>query len=776
MKNVLKSTFAVLFCQSLLILLFLNLTPGTRAYAAGAVENGKCGNDARWTYYNDGTLVISGSGAMTNYSIPASPQTDARPYAKYLSGIRKIVIEDGITQIGDFAFFAFIQASSVQIAETVNTIGYGAFMGSGIETLTTPSSLQIISTQAFELCTYLTIVDVKSACTIGQRAFGGCKNLNTVFFDSGESLTLSDQCFAECPKLERMRFGSVIVSFPTTVYMNNETGEIGDPIFLTIPQNLVIYGHSGTAADARRYASRWNIPFKSYDTFGNCGDEGSNLIWTLDENNVLTIRGHGKMRDYTRDYGNEAPWLSKPNKVIIETGATSIGNYAFCKCEELTSITLPSSLKSIGENAFIYCSKLPSITLPLSLESIGKYAFNDCSTLTSIELPSGLTNIAEGTFGSSGLTEITIPSGVTRIKAHAFSDCKALKNVTILSGVQSIEDYAFSRCNGLESISIPSSATNIGEEAFYQCGALTDITIPSSVANIGANAFYGCTGLTRVNIQDLSSWCAVTLESNYSNPLAYAGDLFLNGVRVTDLVIPSGVKSIGNGVFLGCRSITRVSIPNGVTSIGFNSFGGCSGVTEITIPSSVKTIADGAFSGCRELTSISIPSAVTSIQDGTFYNCEKLASIELPVSVTSIGNSAFLNCSSLADVYYSGTEEEANFIQIDTNNTPLNSATWHYRHITKEETLSLPGVLTTIQSEAFSCVSARRIVVPPSVTVIGSRAFADCKYLEEIFFEGSPQSIAEDILSGCNIVKIYVIKDSTAENWATQQGLPVVYR
>lgn len=284
---------------------------------------------------------------------------------------------------------------------------------------------------------------------------------------------------------------------------------------------------------------------------------------------------------------------------------TSIGHMAFYHCTSLTSITIPDSVTSIGSSAFWYCTSLASITIPNSVTSIGNYAFYECSSLTSI----------------------TIPDSVTSIGNDAFGYCKSLTSITI-----------------------PDSVTVIGDYAFWYCNSLTSVTIPDSVTSIGVNAFCDCSSLTSVYISDIASWCGIAFNGGYSNPLSRGADLYLNGKLVTDLVIPDGVTSIGEGTFYGCISLTSITIPDGVTNIGDCAFHDCNSLTSITIPNSVTSIGDYAFEYCRSLTSITIPNSVTSIGDKAFYGCNRLKA-----------------------AYYLGTPEQWAEVSIGSENSCLTS-------------------------------------------------------------------------------------------------------
>ena len=157
------------------------------------------------------------------------------------------------------------------------------------------------------------------------------------------------------------------------------------------------------------------------------------------------------------------------------------------------------------------------------------------------------------------------------------------------------------------------SVTRIGASAFKDDNGLTSVVIPNSVNSIGSDAFLGCSALTAVYIDDMSAWCNINFSGASANPLFYAKNLYLNGEKVTELVIPNGVTSIRYAAFEGCSGLTSVLIPNSVTSIGYAAFEGCEGLTSVVIPNSVTNIGEKAFSGCEGLNSLTIGTGVLSI-------------------------------------------------------------------------------------------------------------------------------------------------------------------
>ena len=185
----------------------------------------------------------------------------------------------------------------------------------------------------------------------------------------------------------------------------------------------------------------------------------------------------------------------------ITYSVTGIVGYTFTNCNNLQSVTIPSSMTAIGNDAFNTCRSIKSVTIPNSVTSIGDWAFIDCNSLTSITIPNSVTTIGDHAFTRcSSLASIKIPNSVTRIEEAAFAECTSLESIEIPNGVTSIERNAFYGCESLTSVTIPNSVTTIGERAFYGCSSLASVTILNSVTSMGESAFYGCSSLATATI------------------------------------------------------------------------------------------------------------------------------------------------------------------------------------------------------------------------------------------------------------------------------------
>ena len=403
---------------------------------------------------------------------------------------------------------------------------------------------------------------------------------------------------------------------------------------------------------------------------------------------------------------------------------TGIGDLAFYNCKNLTSVTIPNTVKTIGMKAFGLCSKLTSVTLGSSVTTIDESAFDRSTNLAKIEVNANnpkYSSVGGALYNKDASKIVCLPCGfsgsyelpgsVTSIGSKAFHYCNKLTEVTIPNSVTSIGDYAFSGCSGLTSMSLPNSVTSIGNAAFADCSNLTTVNLPNTVTAIGGTAFSGCISLTSINIPN-----SVTSINSST---------FHSCKKLATVTIPNSVTSIDNSAFSNCSSLTLIDIPNSVTSIGNSAFSGCSGLTSVVIPPSVTSIGSAAFAGCTALidfdvkstnpnyTSIDgilfsrdlktihtfpagksgyffIPEFVTTINDYAFSGCSGMTAVNIPNSVTSIGKYAFQYCTGLT-------------------------------------TLKLPNALTTIEEGLFkSDANLTSVTIPASVTAIGKDAFDCC--------------------------------------------------
>jgi len=545
-----------------------------------------------------GEFAFEGCNSLINMTIPESVTSISGYAFSGCGSLTSVTIPGRVTGIGGYAFFGCSNLTDVTILEGVIGIGGYAFGGCrSLTSVTIPRSVTSISEGAFDVCNQLKDVYYGGSDTQWKRVRIGdsnnCLTGATIHYNPVHvhDLLLISNRAASCMKAG---CNAYYICYDCKKAFKDADGKTETTAGA---EALPALGHDMAKTEAVE-PTYWNVGNNAYYTcsrcgkvfkdangetettvedealvmlpsiaYGTCGDEGDNLIWVLTEDGTLTISGSGEMKNYSDS--SVAPWYSNRTKIlsaVVESGVTSIGDYAFYACLKLNSVTLHGDVKSIGG-----------------------YVFQDCTKLTAVEIPEGVTSIGYRAFaGCSGLTSVTIPESVTSIGSGAFYDCSSLiTGVTIPKGVTSIASAIFHGCSRLTSVTIPEGVTSIGGSAFYGCSNLTSVTIPEGVVSLGYFAFHGCSSLTSVTI-------------------------------------PEGVPSIGDHVFYGCSKLTSVVIPEGVTSIGSSAFAGCSSLTSVTIPEDVTSIGSSAFSSCSGLTSVTIPESVTSIDSAAFSGCDKL--------------------------------------------------------------------------------------------------------------------------------------------------------
>ena len=513
--------------------------------------------------------------------------------------LETIILSEGVTRIGSYAFDNCIELTSITIPTTVDYMGDSVFQFcKKLKNITIENGVKEIGSYAFNGCTSITNIEIPGSIEcIGQNAFSGCTGLTDVTLENGIT-EIGNAAFYGCTGLTKLNIPESVESIGAFAFsrcINIEEMEIpGITINSLLPENL-----KKVTILNRTVSSR---------AFYNCA-------------NISTI--------------------------VIKDGVTGIDEYAFYGCTGITELEMPNSIKYIDNYAFSDCTELTDIVISDNVTRIGNYAFNNCIGLTDITIPNRVTKIGNYAFcGCTGFTDIEIPNSVTSIGAYAFSGCTSLTEITIpfvgtsanateasdstkfkaifgeipnnlktviISGGK-IHNNAFERERKITSITLLDGVKSIGNEAFLECTGLTSITVPGSVTSIGWRAFLECTGLESLTILN-----GVT---------SIGHDAFSECRGLTSITVPGSVTNIDDRVFSACKELKSITILNGVTSIGNSAFYGCTGVTSVTISDSVTLIRDSAFSGCTSLESIEIPASVKQIDAKAFFSCSNLTSIQ----------------------------------------------------------------------------------------------------------------------------------------------------
>ncbi|MCD8089181.1 MAG: leucine-rich repeat domain-containing protein [Clostridiales bacterium] len=770
-----------------------------------------------------GKLAFDNSGTVETITINGSIRSIGNAAFRG-SGITSITLPDSLKSIGDYTFQYCNNLTTINIPENVNSISRRAFVScANLESITAdensnyfcsdngilyskdmtsiyatgsanpnitnlviPDSVNYIYDNAFTDCLAIETLTIseRDYIYIGDWAFMGCTNLVSADI-YGSAPRITSYTFQGCTSLES-------VTIPTSVSRIEEYA-FGDC------SSLKTVNYDGSEDD-------WNnINIYEGNEYLTNAYETGDISYTI-ENGVLTVSGTGKMANYDGD-SNRAPWADSYDditSIVIESGITRIGSYAFAGSSSVESVSIPETVTSIGDIAF-QCVGASSITLPDSLTSIGGYAFQSSHNLTSIVIPENVTYIGGGVFDNcTGLETITIADGntsfcsdengivytadMTEVVACGCANTKVadlvipntvkyvrnsvfgyndnIQTVTVAEGASDlvIGDWTFSNCNNLVSADL-TGVTEISSGAFYNSPSLATVTVSTSLSYVGESAFECCDSLKTVNYDGSEDdWNNINIEGGndalvnayYTADISYTienGVLTISGTgrmpsydswedtpwhedkdSITEVIIESGITTVGSHSFETFDQITSVSLPEGLTSIGGWAFCGCTNLQGITFPETLTTISDCAFEDCKNITELYIPANVTSMAHRAFGGTG-IATITVSDDNTNYyceNNFALYNGNSL---YFCAPASEATSLEIlDTVIELWASAV---RGCTNLESVTIPEGVDFISSWAFEgCSNLTTITIPSSVNYVYDGAFNECYSLSNVIYNG----------------------------------------
>ena len=345
----------------------LTMLPLGLVETAWAASSGTCGDKLTWSLSDDGTLTISGTGKMKDYG--DNYGMSVAPWYVGSSQVKTVIIEDGVTSIGDRAFDGCTKLTRVVIPDSVTSIGYSSFRGCySLPSVAIPDSVTSIGDSAFAYCKVLTGITLSGSVTsIGSCAFQSCDSLTSVTMQNGVT-DIGDNAFTYCKNL-------------TSVTIPNSVKTIGTSAFYN-------------CAGLTRVTIPSSVTRIEQDTFKGC----SGLTSVTISAGVTSIES-GAFRDCT-----------SLTSVTIPGSVTSIEGYAFAYCSALTSLIIHDGTTSIGISAFMNCTSLGSVTIPRSVTDIGGYAFGSCRSLADVYYGGTETDWTKITIGNGNgnLTSATL--------------------------------------------------------------------------------------------------------------------------------------------------------------------------------------------------------------------------------------------------------------------------------------------------------------------------------------------------------------------------------
>ncbi len=440
------------------------------------IASGTCGaqgDNLMWVFDRDSVLTISGSGAMADWV-----DGSLVPWYDVREDIRTVIIEEGVTTIGDRAFYYFTRLIDVSYPTTLTSIGIGVFdFCSALPEIDglryAGAYLAGVPVMAQDTITTYTIR--QGTRFIGHSAFHGCSQLKRITLPEGVTHILSS-AFTGCNRLTKIDLPATVTDIQRyafesdtllTTFINravtpqtlpSSTSESAfyncklSKCTLYVPEESIsLYQAAPYWQDFGAIRSLEDVPCILAE--GTFGAEGDNLSWKVDCDDMLTISGSGEMEFF---HASE-PWANfryQLRKIVVEEGVTNLSN-VFRLHNQVTEVSLPNTLRVIEAQAFDQCSSITHLELPESVDSIGEGVFYLCESLQ----------------------EIRIPSRVTMINSSLFRGCRGLRSVEFPNGLTRILTTAFQYCNELNALHLPASLTFIGQEAFADCTGLDTITV-----------------------------------------------------------------------------------------------------------------------------------------------------------------------------------------------------------------------------------------------------------------------------------------------------------
>ena len=545
----------------------------------------------------------------------------------------------------------------------------------------------------------------------------------------------------------------------------NSTGLTG----ITIPDSVRNIGKEAFAGCLKLNSLR--IP-KNAAAIGEGAFAGVLSLSVAQGNQVFRIDNAGALINADKAIllyfpGNYQGHYTIPEKV------TAIGKRAFDGCTGLSSITIHDRVAVIGDNAFADCRNL----LQYSLYAAGQWVKRSCAD-NPVSQKIFLKKIEDIRASNKSIGEKikTLRMEFPQIfNSLIDKELRAAKqagivfskdNKTILSVVNKkitavkipecvtvIADNAFSKCESLTSISIPDSVTYIGKEAFWWCHGLRSVTMTDSVEKIGDAAFKNCSDLKKIRLseklqylpEDLFRGCKSleTVEIPRKIKSLKKGVFAFSGIKHVDL--PPALRVIPRSLF-SCSALESVVVPATVHTIDAWAFEGCLKLQKVTLPNSLKDINWGAFSGCNNLSSITLPASVEYISDRCFKGVKKV--------ILSPGNNKFTVDKYGALIDLDGGEIVAlssDFSGVYTIPEGIvKIRSYAFAGCDNLESVTFPSTFKEIAPCGFAESGIKYINIPPVITAIPEKAFAECSKLEKVYLHENVRSLEKEAFYFCS--------------------------
>ena len=559
--------------------------------------------------------------------------------------------------------------------QDIGTIGQYAFFGyKNLESVSF-DGIREIGYDAFGYCTGLVAPDLDGVESIGRSAFERCTGMESITIGQGVTF-LGERAFYECTGLQTLYY---YASQATNSYSQFE--ECTALKTVVIGANVIsLPGNAFNGVDATRVEYEGTLAGWCAIAFSN---EKANPICS--EHAVLYIGG------------------SPVTSVAVPAGA-NVSSYAFYNYKPLTSVSFTST------------------------DSVGSCAFKGCSNLTSLSL-----------------------NGVSSLGYETFMNCTSLVSVTLPASVSSLSYRDFAGCTSLETVNWNAVAASAyyGETLFADSLAVTTINVGAGVASIPSDVFKRCTNVTTVNYGgSIAGWFGITFENRYANPLCGGkATLYLNGTALSGSVtVPSVIAKVSDYALYGCKGLTGVTFAEGVTEIGIYAFAQCADLSSVALSGTTSKIGAYAFEDDAQITSIILPLSLRSVECCAFAGTS-ITSVSVPMNVTSLASEDnYVTVQGTRSAFYGADLLETVIFAPGIEAIPASAL----QGCTQVTDVVIPDA-TVIGANAFyGCTGLDQITIPETVEIIGAAAFSGATALDTVYYAGSPSMWTEIAVGSAN--------------------------
>lgn len=514
-----------------------------------------------------GDTVFTGLDHITEVTIPSTVTSIAEWAFTQDASLRKVTILGQVTTLGGYVFYRCASLSEVVLPEGMKTIGSNAFASCpSLTEIAFPSSLEAINSNAFSGSGLQNLRLPAGLKTIGASAFAA-SSLESLTLPAGIT-SLGTGAFSDCEELVSVELSDGLSVLGTNLFSGCTALKS-----LCVPDGIAMIPYSFCSGCSNLESIRLPLSLTGVDryAFNGCGSlsrveyPGTDAQWdavNIAENNQPLLDAVAVQRgSYARQgtWGNFTWTLSDQGVLTLSGSGAMPDEQGPWTAAAVKKLVVQPGATAIGKNNFTHHGLLTAAELPDTVKTIGDYAFNTCTKLSAVRMPSAVTGIGLYAFAyCESLKEIVLPSTLTGTMTGSFQHSGLVK-VSVPAGVAPVS--TFSGCTALTQVTLADGMTKIDSDAFSGCTALKSIRIPASVKTIGYRSFERCTALTTVEMQE---------GLNY-----IAGEAFLYCSSLTDLQLPDSIIEISFYAFMGCKSLTDLSMPASLETLGVEAFYGC---------------------------------------------------------------------------------------------------------------------------------------------------------------------------------------------------------